>query len=531
MRADERYRSIPGILRTNATRFADRDAVVDGERRVTYSELSEQAVRATRAMMAAGVAPGDRVAVWAPNRLEFVVAALGILGAGGWLVPINTRFKGDEAAYVLRKSGARLLFTVDGFLGIDYVELITDTDPELAASCRTVMLSGGERRGTETFDAFLGGGDGVDEADAVARIDAVDGDDVADIMFTSGTTGRPKGVLLAHAQSLRAFESWGAGFGVREGDRVLIVPPFFHCFGYKAGWMLCLMTGATALPVATFEPGEALHTIERERVSVVTGPPTLWSSILDHADAARTDLSSLRLAYVGAASVPEPLIRRMLAELPVEHVSTGYGLTEATAMCSITRPADPPDTISTWNGGTPVDDVEIRMVDDRGNDVAVGAPGELLIRGYNVMRGYYDDPEATAEVIEADGWLHTGDIAVANDAGYFRIVDRKKDIYITGGFNVSPAEVEGHLLRDPRIGEVAVIGVPDDRLGEVGMAFVVPRPGASISPDEVTAFAREQVANYKVPHRVEIVDALPLNASGKVLKTELRARAARASTV
>jgi acyl-CoA synthetase (AMP-forming)/AMP-acid ligase II len=530
VRADERYGSIPGILRANAPRFAACEAVIDGERRVTYSELSDRVVRATRAVMAGGIEPGNRVAIWAPNTLEFIVAALGILGAGAWLVPVNTRFKGDEAAYVLRKSGARLLFTVDGFLGIDYVELLARTDPELAASCRVVMLSGAERQGTETFAAFLAGGDAVDEDAAIARIDAIDGDDVADIMFTSGTTGRPKGVLLTHAQSLRAFESWGARFGFREGDRDLVVPPFFHCFGYKAGWMLCLMAGATVLPVATFEPGEALRTIERERVSVVTGPPTLWTSLLDHPEFAGADLSSLRIAYVGAASVPEALIRRMLAELPVEHISTGYGLTEATAMCSITRPGDAPDTISTWNGGTPVDDVEIRIVDDAGDAVAVGTPGELLVRGYNVMRGYYDDPEASAEVIEPDGWLHTGDIAVANDDGYFRIVDRKKDIYIAGGFNVSPAEVEGHLLRDDRLAEVAVIGVPDDRLGEVGVAFVVPRAGASISPEAVIAFGREHMANYKVPHRVEIVDALPLNASGKVLKTVLRERIARATT-
>jgi HIP---CoA ligase len=294
--------------------------------------------------------------------------------------------------------------------------------------------------------------------------------------------------------------------------------------------MLCLMSGATALPVAAFEPGEALRAIERERVSVVTGPPTLWSAILDHPEAPATDLSSLRLAFVGAASVPEALIRRMLAELPVEHVSTGYGLTESTAMCSITKPSDPPEVISTWNGGVPVEGVEVRMVDDAGNDVVTGTPGELLIRGYNVMRGYYDDAEATAEVIEPDGWLHTGDIAVANDDGYFRIVDRQKDIYIVGGFNVSPAEVEGQLVRHERIGEVAVIGIPDERMGEVGAAFVVPRPGESIAPEEVIAFARERVANYKVPRRVEIVDALPVNASGKVLKNVLRERCAANST-
>ena len=512
------------MLRQNAPPFADREAVVDGHQRLSYTELAERALQATRAVMAAGVQPGDRVSIWAPNGVEFIVAALGILGAGAWLVPINTRFKGEEAAYVLRKSGVGLLFTVGDFLGIDYLELLDGADPELAGACRTVMLSGDAKRSTETFAEFLTAGDAVAEDEAIARIDAVDGDDVADIMFTSGTTGRPKGVLLTHAQSLRGFESWGDQFGIRGGDRDLIVPPFFHCFGYKAGWMLCLMSGATALPVASFEPGETLRIIERERVSVMTGPPTLWSAILDHPDTATTDLSSLRIAFVGAASIPEVLIRRMLAELPLEHLSTGYGLTESSAMCSITRPGDPVDLIANWNCGTPVEDIEIRIVDDDDSDVDAGTPGELLIRGYNVMRGYYDDPEATAEAIGPDGWLHTGDVAMANDDGYFRIVDRKKDIYITGGFNVSPAEVEGHLLRDPRIAEIAVIGIPDERMGEVGAAFVVPRPGASISPEAVIAFAREHVANYKVPHRVEIVDTLPLNASGKVLKNVLRAR-------
>jgi HIP---CoA ligase len=215
----------------------------------------------------------------------------------------------------------------------------------------------------------------------------------------------------------------------------------------------------------------------------------------------------------------------MLAELPVEHVSAGYGLTESTAMCSLTDPADPPDQIAEWSAGLPVDDVAVRIVGDDGADVTVGERGELLIKGYNVMQGYYDDLDATAQAIDHDGWLHTGDIAVANPAGYLRIVDRKKDIYIVGGFNVSPAEVEAQLLRDDRVAEVAVVGVPDERMGEVGVAFVVARRDTAISPDDVIAFAREHLANYKVPRRVEIVDALPVNASGKVLKTVLRERA------
>jgi len=526
LRADERWASIPAMVQDNGERYGNREAVVDGARRATYSDLADRALAATRAVIAAGIAPGDRVSVWAPNSVDFVVTALGILGAGAWLVPVNTRFKGDEAAYVLRKSGARLLFTVGDFLGTDYAGMLAAADRELARSIQIVLLAGTTRGQADTLASFLDAKGAVADSAARARIAGIHGGDVADIMFTSGTTGRPKGALITHEQSLRAFEAWGAGFGIRERDRALIVPPFFHCFGYKAGWMLCLMAGATALPVAVFEPGDALRAIERERVSVLTGPPTLWTAILDHPAKDSTDLSSLRLAFVGAASVPEPLIRRMLAELPVERVSTGYGLTESSAMCSITRRDDPPDVISTWNAGHPIDGVEVRLVDDAGHDVEVGAPGELLIRGYNVMRGYYDDADATADAIDPDGWLHTGDVAVANEQGALRIVDRKKDIYIVGGFNVSPAEVEAALLGDERVAEVAVVGVPDERMGEVGAAFVVPRPGVALSADDLLVFAREHVANYKVPRHVEIVDTLPLNASGKVLKTVLRERMA-----
>jgi HIP---CoA ligase len=530
VKADERWPSIPAMVQDNAARFGDREAVVDGPQRVTYSELADRALAATRAVIAAGVEPGDRASIWAPNSVDFIVAALGVLGAGAWLVPINTRFKGDEAAYVLRNAGVRLLFTVGEFLGVDYVDMLRAVDPVLLAATEIVLLTGPARGDAQTVTDFVEAGSSVPESDARATIDAVRGDDVADIMFTSGTTGRPKGALLTHRQSLRAFEAWGAGFGIRGHDVDLVVPPFFHCFGYKAGWMLCLMTGATVLPVAVFEPGEALRAIERERVTVVTGPPTLWTGILDHPYRTSTDLSSLRLAFVGASSVPEALIRRMLAELPVDHVSTGYGLTESSAMCSITRPDDPPEVISTWNGGYPIEGVEIRIVGDDGDDVEPGSAGELLVRGFNVMRGYHEDPEATAGVIEPDGWLHTGDIAVANDRGAFRIVDRKKDIYIVGGFNVSPAEVEDQLLRDERIAQVAVVGIPDERLGEVGAAFVVPRGEAVIAPESVIAFARECVANYKVPRSVEIVEELPLNASGKVLKTVLRERLVARST-
>jgi HIP---CoA ligase len=525
-RADLTYQSIPNLARVAADRFGDAEAVVDGATRLSFIELRDLALQATRALMANGVEPGDRVAIWAPNCWEWIVASLGILGAGGWMVPLNTRFKGDEAAYVLEKADVKALFTVSEFLDNDYVNMLRSAAPQTRALEDTVTLRGQPGEGTVGFDEFLTTGDGISADVATARIDAIGPDDVADVMFTSGTTGRPKGVMLGHGQSLRAFDMWGSGFGLTEGDRHMIIPPFFHCFGYKGGWMLSLLKGATTLPVAAFDAEEALRLIRDERVTALPGPPTVFTSILDRIGDPDVDASSLRIGFVGAASVPAELLRRMRSELPFERVTTGYGLTESTAMLSITRHDDDPDWVSAWSGGVALPGLSMRIVDDDGHDVAHGEPGELMLHGWNVMRAYYEDPDATAEAIDEDGWLHTGDIAVMCERGDFKVTDRKKDMYITGGFNVYPAEVESLLLEMGSLSQVAIIGMSDDRMGEVGAAFVIPRPGAEVTSEAVIDWARQHIANFKVPRRVEIVNELPLNASGKVLKGVLRERLA-----
>ena len=280
MNAEEPVRSIPALAQWAAARYGDAEAVVDGGTRLTFRELAALARRATRAAMAQGIRPGDRVAIWAPNSWEWIVAALGTLGAGAWLVPVNTRFKGDEAAYVLDRADVAALFTVRGFLDTDYVAMLRETAPHLRCLDHVVFLAGA-RTGEQTFDDHLATGDAIDEADADARIAALGPDDVADVIFTSGTTGRPKGVMLEHGASLRAFDVWARRFGLREGDRYLIVNPFFHCFGYKAGWMACLQQGATALPMPTLDLDRLLELVTVERVSALPGPPTLFSSLLD----------------------------------------------------------------------------------------------------------------------------------------------------------------------------------------------------------------------------------------------------------
>ena len=516
------WRSIPAEVFARCDRFGPNEAVVDGYTRWTFTELADRARRAAAAMIANGVEPGDRVAIWAPNSGEWVVAALGLQAAGATLVPINTRFKGPEAAPLLARTGARLLFTVTGFLDIDPVAMLASSGVDLPALTDVVLLDGDVPSGARSWDAFLADGDTIDPALVEDRISALGPDDVCDIMFTSGTTGTPKGVMMAHGQTLELFSDWCDFADLREGDRYLIVNPFFHMFGYKAGWLACLLRGATILPVPVFDTERVLELIETERVTVFPGAPTIYQTLLDHPGLGARDLGSLRVAVTGAADVPVELIRRMHDELPFERVLTGYGLTEA-GTCTGTRPDDDPETIATTAGRAMVD-VEVAVVDPDGREVDRGETGEVVIRGANVMRGYLDDPQATAAAIDAEGWLHTGDLATMDDRGYVRIVGRLKDMFIVGGFNAYPAEIENALLEHDDVARAAVIGLPDQRLGEVGGAFVVLEPGAVLDQEAFLAWCRQRMANYKVPRQVHVVDEIPMNATGKVMKDELRAR-------
>jgi HIP---CoA ligase len=332
--------------------------------------------------------------------------------------------------------------------------------------------------------------------------------------------------MLTHAQTLRAYRDWSEVVGLRDRDRYLIVNPFFHAFGYKAGWLASLMMGATVLPQAVFDAEQVLARVPRDRITVLPGPPTLYQTILNHPGRSEHDLSSLRLSVTGAAPTPVELILRMREELTFETIITGYGLTETCGIATMCRYDDDPKTIATTSGRA-IPGVDVRVVDEHGAEVARGEPGEVVIRGYNVMHGYLDEPEETAATIDDDGWLHTGDVGVMDDRRYLKITDRTKDMFIVGGFNAYPAEIENLRLRNESIAQVAVVGVPDDRMGEVGMAFVVLRPGAQATPEELIAWCGPEMANYKVPRHVEIVDGLPLNAMGKVLKYELRDRGAK----
>jgi HIP---CoA ligase len=514
--------TIPAAVRRAAARWPHDEAVVDGTTRLDWATLGAAMTQAARAFAASGLRPGDRVAIWAPNSLEWIVASLGVYAAGGVLVPVNTRFKGGEAAHVLRTAGVKLLLTVTDFLGADYIGMLR-AEEGIREELQVIVLSGPPGDATSWPEAL--GMAGHDTTPLPAE-EQLAGDAVSDIIFTSGTTGTPKGAVLTHGASTRSYVTWSDVVGLRHGDRYLVVYPFFHCAGLKSAVLACILTGATIVPCPVFDVPVVMGLVQREKITMLPGPPALYQSLLN-ADLSGYDRSTLRLAVTGAASVPVDLVRRMRDDLGFAAVVTGYGLTETTGTVSMCRHDDPIQVIANTSG-RPIPGMEVRVVGPDGDDVPPGNPGEIWTRGYAIMKSYFNAPEATAEALTSGGWLRTGDVGVLDEAGNLKITDRIKDMYIVGGFNAYPAEVENVMSRHPDIAQAAVVGVPDGRLGEVGYAYVIPRAGAKPADAEIIAWCRGQMANFKVPRHVEIVTALPLNPSGKVLKFELRERARKA---
>jgi acyl-CoA synthetase (AMP-forming)/AMP-acid ligase II len=473
------WRTIPEMVLSAADRFGDAEAVVDGPLRLSFTDLIERIRCAAGAFADLGIEKCDRVAVWAPNSAEWIIAAFGLLTAGAVLVPVNTRFKTDEAGDIIVRSGAKAVLVQKGFL-----------DQDFTAPAGIPVL--------DLKSDFLSSGSPFERA--------VNGTDISDIIFTSGTTGRPKGAMMNHQQTLRMYEEWATLADLRERDRYLQINPYFHTFGLKAGLITSFLRGATMLPVAVFDVDTVVDLIEREHITMLPGPPTLYHSLLTVAD--KSKLSTLRAGVTGAADIPVELVHRIHGELPFQTLMTGYGLTEA-GNVTLSLPGDSFQDVAT-TAGVPCAGVEVR----------IAADGEVLVRGYGVMQGYLDDPDATAQAIDDEGWLHTGDLGTFTETGRLRIVGRKKDMFIVGGFNAYPAEIEGFLLEHPAVAQAAVIGVPDERLGQVGKAFVVAK--SKISEHDLLTWCRERMSGFKAPRSVEFLDQLPLNATGKVMKDLLR---------
>ena len=509
-------RTTPAALRRAAQTWPDAVAVVDGQWgaavKLTWAGLHDAARTFAAALVASGIGAGDRVAIWAPNSHHWPVAALGAHYAGAVLIPLNTRYTAGEAVEIIERSGAAAVVVSGEFLGADHcAELLTAHRGSMPQTVVRVPLGGGKLPdGAVDWTDFLSRAtpDGTAEADR--RADTVAPDDLSDILFTSGTTGKSKGVMATHRQTLAGSHAWGSNGGLNPDDRYLMVNPYFHTFGYKAGILPCVLFGVTMLPLAVYSPTTAMTLVSKQRATVFPGAPTIFQTILDAPDRADHDLSSLRLVVTGAAIVPVVLIERIAAELGVDTVITAYGLTECSGFVSTCTAADDAVTVANTCGRA-----------FAGMEITLSEQGEVLARGDMVMLGYLDDPAATAATIDADGWLHTGDIGTLDERGNLTITGRLKDMYICGGFNVYPAEVEQVLARFDGVTHSAVIGVPDERLGEVGKAFLTVRENAAVDGDAVIAYCREHLANFKVPRVVEVIDAFPRNASGKILKREL----------
>ncbi|MEO9327974.1 FadD3 family acyl-CoA ligase [Gordonia aurantiaca] len=512
----------PAALHHAAQSWPDRIAIVDGQwhpsahphLELTWAEFHGSVRAFAAALVASGIRAGDRVAIWSPNSFHWPIAALGIHYAGATLVPLNTRYTTGEAIEIIERSGARGLVVSGEFLGADHAaQLFDEHRDRLPGLVVRVPLTS---RGAPVPDGAIDWHDFLERetADALAEADrragSVSPDDISDILFTSGTTGKSKGVLATHRQTLSGAHAWGSNGGLHPGDRYLMVNPYFHTFGYKAGILPSVLFGVTMLPLAVYSPEQAMKLVSDERATIFPGAPTIFQTILDDPKRSEYDLSTLRLVVTGASIVPVVLVERLQSELGVETVITAYGLTEASGFVSTCTPDDDDETVANTCGRA-FEGMEIKLADN----------GEVLARGDMVMVGYLDDPEATAATIDTDGWLHTGDIGTIDENGNLKITDRLKDMYICGGFNVYPAEVEQTLARLDGVTESAVVGVPDERLGEVGRAYITVRDGVDLTEEKVIAFAKEHLANFKVPRSVVFVDSFPRNASGKILKREL----------
>ena len=511
------YETIPEVIHNVCLKNPDKDAIIEGDKRVTYRDLDVSIANCAKAFNAAGVQPGDRVGLWAPNSAEWIVIALGIQSVGAALVPINTRYKPAEAAYPLQKTKAKMLFTADGFMGIEGEAVVAKIRQEGGPDIRIININGDEAK-EDSLSSFLSSAESSDDDYRAHNFKDISASTLCDIMFTSGSTGKPKGVRHLHGPTVRQTFNTIEENNLTDTDRMLVINPFFHVFGYTGGWVPALFSGATVYPLPVFDVDQVLELIQDQGITYFPGPPTIFHSLLEHPRLSEYDMDSLRFSLTGSADVPVDLIQKMLDELTFDRVVQAYGMTEC-GTATNTVATDSPETIATTIGKASKD-LEVRIVDEKNTPLAPGEKGEIVVRGYAVMDGYLDDDEATSAAIDHEGWLHTGDLGTCDEKGYFKILGRIKDMIIVGGFNVYPAEVEDIMREHPSIRDVALIGVPDDRLGEVGCAFVILREEVHL--DDLHRWCRENMANFKVPRYFEILDSFPLTGSNKISKLDLR---------
>jgi fatty-acyl-CoA synthase len=511
--------TIGANLERTVDRYPDNEAVVSRhqERRFTYAQFDEAVDVVARGLLDLGLEVGDRVGMWSPNSYEWLLVQYATAKAGIILVNINPAYRTSELEYAMNQSGCRMLIAAPSFKTSDYVAMIDEVRPNLATLERTVFV------GSDDWDALLTAGDSVPVDHLRKRMAGLEFDDAVNIQYTSGTTGFPKGATLSHHNVLNNGFFVGEGCGYTERDRVCVPVPFYHCFGMVLGNLACTTHGATiVLPEAAFDPLAVLETVEAERCTSLYGVPTMFIAELDHPDFGRFDLTSLRTGIMAGATCPVEVMKQVVSRMHMDEVTICYGMTETSPVSTQTSQSDTLEQrVSTVGRVHP--HVEIKIVDNEtGQTVERGQTGELLTRGYSVMLGYWDEPDRTATVIDQARWMHTGDLATMDPEGYVDIVGRIDDLIIRGGENVYPREIEEFLYTHPDIVDAQVTGVPDSKMGEEIMAWVKPRAGATLSPDDVRNFCRGRIAHFKVPRYVRFTDEFPMTISGKVQKFRMR---------
>ena len=524
-------------LAKTAARFPDREALVVRHQgiRWTWREYVERIERLASGLLALGIEPGDRVGIWAPNCAEWCLTQFATARVGAILVNINPAYRVFELEYALNKSGCRAIIAAERFKSSEYLRMLRDLAPELddcaPGRLRAARLPGleivirmgeGRTAGMLNFDAVaeLGGAEERERLETIAG--ELSPQDVINIQFTSGTTGNPKGAALTHHNILNNANQVARGMRFTEQDRLCIPVPMYHCFGMVLGKLACVATGATAVfPADAFEASAVLETVQAERCTALHGVPTMFIAELEHPDFDRFDLSSLRTGIMAGAPCPVEVMKKVIARMHMGEVLIAYGQTECSPVNHMTLADDPLDKrVETVGRAGP--HLEVKIVDERGEVVPIGATGDICTRGYAVMNGYWEDPEKTAETIDAEGWLHSGDLGVMDADGYVAVVGRLKDMIIRGGENIYPREIEEFLFTHPKIQDAKVIGVADEKYGEEVCAWVQLKEGETLSEEEIRAFCKANIAYFKVPRYIRLVDGFPMTVTGKVQKFRMR---------
>jgi len=529
--------TLGSIIRRVSATYPKNEAIIAGKQRITYDLLIDKADSMANALLKLGVKKGDKVAIWMSNKPEWVYAHFACIEIGAPLVPLNTRYKAHELEYILRQSDATTLIMMDHFINIDYVPMVNDVCPELKDSkpgelrCksipslkRVIILSENRYLGMLDYYEVLNlGKDYKDSARFKKAQEAVKQEDVYIIPFTSGTTGFPKGVVTTHYQYIRAVEGLSTRLKITDKDRILVVSPFSHNMGNMTGMLLGAYNGACILPMESFDPAESLRLLHEEKVTKFAGSPTMYIMMLDHPDFPNRDTTSVQASLIGAADVSPDLVRTVMEKMGIKDLISAYGLTENTGISTMSQPGDPPEVVANTAGRLIFPDCELRILDpDSGAEVPRGQQGEICSRGFFVLKEYYKMPEETAAAIDSKGWFHTGDLGTMDEKGYIKITGRLKDMFITGGVNAYPAEIENYILTYPKVSMVSVVGVPDQRMGEVAMAFIKLKSGETATQEEIIKFARGKMANYKAPKYVKFVEDFPITVTGKIQKFVLR---------